>query len=64
MHNFVNVRLKKPEVFNKLKVKCGNNLYAIWGGNEDCGCGAHNLEPTKDDLIHLETVKGIKMTEE
>ena len=35
------------------KVKCGNNLYEIWGGNEDCGCSAHNLEPAKDDPLQI-----------
>jgi hypothetical protein len=37
LHNHVNRRLGKKEV------PCGNNLFDIWGGNEDCGCGKFNI---------------------
>jgi hypothetical protein len=38
LHNDVNRRLGKKEF------ACGNNLFDLWGGNEDCGCGKPHIE--------------------
>lgn len=41
------------ERLNKTQVPCGTNLFDLWGGNEDCGCGHFAIKAHEDNPINV-----------